>query len=462
MNKPLPKNVFLQGQFEPWPAECDINDITIIGKIPQELNGTFYRNGPNPQYVYSENYHMYEGDGMIHAVTLQNGRASYQNRWIRTEKFLAERQAQKSLFGGMRDFMACDDSVKNCSRNTANTNVVWHHGKLLALNEGGQPMHVNPANLTECNIHTFNQVLHRSMMAHPKIDPVTGELIFYSYLSPAGDFIYFIADKNGKITHQEKIKMPFFCMMHDFAITEHFSVFPVFPLTFNFERMMRRENTLQWEPHLNTHFVIIPRYDKNQDAIYFEDAACMGFHVVNAHEVGDQIILEMVVLDDISENAVAFADDNTTFVAFFTRWVFDLKTKKIHKERLDHLNMEFPRIDERYTGRNYRHAYMNATMDKNTPKHCFDSIVHHDLKNNTQQRHNFGKGSFPLEPVFVPRSNNCSEGDGFLLSYVYRETLKRSDLVILDAQHVDAEPLAVIQLPHRVPFGFHGCWVDFR
>ncbi|MBA2651604.1 MAG: carotenoid oxygenase family protein [Tatlockia sp.] len=455
MSKSLPKNNFLKGILQPWPAECDIHDIIVLGEIPKELNGTFYRNGPNPQYVYSEKYHMFEGDGMIHALSLANGQASYQNRWIRTEKFLAERHARKALFGGMRDLMACDDSVKQISRNTANTNVIWHHDNLLALNEGSPPVKLDRSDLRKCETYTFSQSLNRSMMAHPKIDPLSGELIFYSYFGP--DFRYFIANKKGEITHQETLAMPFLSLMHDFAITEHFNIFPLFPLTWDFQRVMQGEQIFKWEANLNTRFAVMPRYGNSNDVIWFEDEAAMGFHVVNAYEVPDKIILEMVIMDDIPKETIAFADDSAVYLNCLTRWIFDLKKKTIIKERLDDSNVEFPRIDERFTGNHYRHAYLNCAIEKKELNH-FDSIVHWDLKTNHKQIHNFGEGAFPLEPIFVPRSSNAAEGDGFLLSYVYREAIDRSDLVILDAQQVDDEPLAIIQLPHRVPFGFHG-WV---
>lgn len=457
MSKPLPNNIFLKGIWEPLSQECDINDPIVRGKIPKELNGTFYRNGPNPQYVYSANYHMYEGDGMIHMLTFCDGQVSYKNRWIRTEKFIAEREARKSLFGGMRDFMAQDESVKNCSRNTANTNVIWHHNQLLALNEGGLPFNVNPADMTRGGIYTFNQELNCTMMAHPKIDPVSGGLIFYSYFGQ--DFKYFISDRNGKIKYQNIFKMPFKCMMHDFAITKNFTILPLFPLTWDFQRIMRRETVFKWEPHLNTRFAIVPRYGNDSDVIWFEDMAALGFHVVNAWEEADKIILEMVAIDDIPDDTVAFSDDNATYKNYLTRWTFDLKKRKIVKECLDEMNVEFPRIDERFVGHHNRYAYMNGTINANSPN-LFDAIIRYDVNSNKKQIHHFGKGSYSLEPIFVPRSTHAKEGDGFLLSYVYHEAENRSDLVILDAQHVDDEPLAIIQLPHRVPFGFHGCWVN--
>lgn len=400
---------------------------------------------------------MFEGDGMIHTITFQNGEVSYQNRWIRTEKFLAERKARKSLFGGMRDFGARDESVKHLSGSTANTNVIWHHNQLLALNEGSLPFNLNSNDLTKGEFYTFNQSLDRTMMAHPKIDPVSGDLLFYSYFGP--DFKYFIVDQKGEIIFQNTLPMPFKCMMHDFAITERFVIFPLFPLTWDFQRVMRGENIFKWESNLNTRFAIMPRLGNDEDIIWFEDEAVLGFHVVNAHEEGDCIILEMVIMDDIPKDTIAFGDDNVFYVNYLTRWTFDLKKKTIKKERLDNKNVEFPRIDERFVGRQNRHAYMNTTVDENL-RHLYDSIAHFDRKENKKRIHSFDKGSYPLEPIFVPRSKNAAEGDGFLLSYVYREVMNRSDLVILDAQHVDNEPLAVIQLPYRVPFGFHGCWVD--
>ena len=456
MNKNPSNNMFLQGIWEPLDSENEINNPVIRGQIPKELNGTFYRNGPNPQYVYSENYHMFDGDGMIHAISFQQGKVRYQNRWIRTEKFLCERKAQKSLFGGMRDFGVRDESAKQISPNTANTNVIWHHGRLLALNEGSLPLAINPNDITQCELYTFNQNFDRAMMAHPKIDPLTGELIFYSYLGP--DFKYFIADLNGKIKWQNTFSMPFNCMMHDFAITENYTILPLFPLTWNFQRILQNETVIKWEPQLNTRFAIIPRYGKNNDIIWFEDEAALGFHVVNAREENGSLILEMVLMDDIPKDIIAFEDDNAYYPNYLTRFTFDLKKKQVKKEKLDHNNVEFPRIDERFTGRVYRHAYMNATIDKQL-KHHFDSIVHYDVKTHQKKIQHFGKGAYPLEPIFVPRSKAANEGDGFLLSYVYRETQNRSDLAILDARRVDDKPIAVIELPHRVPFGFHGCWV---
>lgn len=145
MAKPLPKNKLLEGVFKPWCAESTINDLIVIGEVPNELNGAFLRNGPNPQYVFSEKYHFFNGDGMIHAIYFKDGQVSYQNKWIRTNKFNLERDARRSLFAGFREFGKSDQSVQNMRADTANTNIIAHGGRLLALQESGLPYELNPA-----------------------------------------------------------------------------------------------------------------------------------------------------------------------------------------------------------------------------------------------------------------------------------------------------------------------------
>ncbi len=459
MPKSFPKNAFLEGIFAPCESEFTLDNLQVIGKIPAELNGTFYRNGPNPEYVYSKNYHMFEGDGMIHAMSFESGQMRYQNRWIRTERFLAQRKAGKALFGGMRDRMARDPDAGAISHNTANTNVVWHHERLLALNEGGLPLVMDPQSLETLALTDFNPVLDRSMSAHPKIDPKTGEMLFYSYLSPNMDFVYFIADANGNITHRETLKLPFLSLLHDFAITEHYTIIPIFPLTLDFQRFMQGGSIFKWEPERRTHFAILPRYGKNEDIIFFEDEPCLGMHVANAFEQGDELILDMVGMHDIPEGLEAFVDDELALPNHLVRWTFNLKTRQLTKQKRDSMNVEFPRIDERFTGRPYRYSYLASSLHIAQPN-AFDSITHFDAVDQTKAIHYLGEDAIPLEPIFVPRSADAKEGDGFVLFYVYRKSQQRSDLIVLDAQNVGGEALAIIQLPHAVPFGFHGCWVD--
>jgi len=463
MAKPLPSNKFLKGIFAPWCAESNINDLTVIGEIPQELNGTFFRNGPNPQYVFSENYHFFEGDGMIHALHFKDGQVSYQNRWIRTKKFNLEREARRSLFAGFRDFGKSDPLVQNMRADTVNTNIIWHGGKLLALQESTLPYQINPNNLDTLGIDTFAGQLKNSMTAHPKIDPISGELIFYSYINPmeTTHIYYYVADKQGHITKCEKIEIPYLSLLHDFAITKDFVIFPLFPLVCNYERMLAGNGFYQWEPERGAYFGILPRNGTSNDVVWIHvaDAAYLAIHSVAAYQEDGMIVLDTMLTDNIPVSANGFKDDTKVFPAYLTRWIFDVKDKSlVSKTQLDHIVGEFPRIDDRFIGNKYNHVYIAATL--HAEYGLFDAIVHYNLADDTQQIHDFGVGSMPVEPIFVPRNVNALEGDGFLLIYVYREKDKRSDLVILDALHIDKEPVAIIQLPHRVPFGFHGSWVS--
>lgn len=465
MAKSLPQNKLLEGIFKPWSAESAINDLIVIGEIPHELDGVFFRNGPNPQYVFSEKYHFFGGDGMIHALSFKGGQVCYQNKWIRTNKFNLERDARRSLFAGFREFGKSDPSVQNMRAESANTNIISHGGKLLALQEAGMPYQLNPETLETIGAMSFDGQLKNSMTAHPKIDHVTGELIFYSYINPIETecIYYYVASKDGNITKCEKVDIPYLSLLHDFAITKDYVIFPLFPLVMSYQRMFTGGELYQWEPELGSYFGIMPRDGNNQDVVWIHvpEASCLSIHTVAAYQEGNLVILDTMLADNIPSGANGFTADADSFPNYLTRWVFDISTKSfISKTVLDDIPGEFPRIDDRFMGTKYRHAYIAATLYSKWYGYSFDAIVHYDLANNTKQIHDFGFGNIPAEPIFVPRHIEASEGDGFLLTYVYREKEDRSDLVILDALHVDHDPLAIIQMPHRVPFGFHGSWVS--
>lgn len=464
MAKQLPDNKLLQGIFEPLNAESNINDLIVTGEIPSELNGIFFRNGPNPQYVFSENYHFFEGDSMIHAMRFQNGQVSYDNRWIRTEKFKLERNARKSLFAGFRDFGKSDPKVKDMRADTVNTNILWHGNKLLALQESTLPFEISHMDLSTIGSHDFGGKLKNSMTAHPKIDPATGELIFYNYINPieTEHIYYYVADKNGQIIKCEKIAVPYLGLLHDFAITKDFVILPFFPLVCSYERLFNGGDFYQWEPERGAYFGIMPRNGASENVIWIHipDASCLAFHTVASYQDDDYIILDTMLADNIPSKADGFKADADVFPAYLTRWIFDLPNEKLlSKVQLSNIAGEFPKIDERFMGYKYNHAYFAGTLHSHWYGFSFDTIIHYDLANNETQIHDFGINSMPAEPIFVPRKADAKEGDGFLLTYVYRTQDNRSDLVIFDASHIDKEPLATIHLPHRVPFGFHGSWV---
>jgi carotenoid cleavage dioxygenase-like enzyme len=476
MSRPFPKdNSFLQGNFAPWPMEGKIHDLVVEGELPRELAGTLYRNGPNPQYAPRGRYHWFDGDGMIHALRFEDGRAHYRNRWVRTERFQREREAGRALFGGLADMAASDPEAAGTSPNAANTNIVWHAGRLLALWEAGPPHELDPDTLETRGTWDFAGELTRPldpeqaqamglepgahlpgiMTAHPKLDPATGEMHFFGYSALPPYLIYYVADERGRIVRSEQIDVPFASMMHDFVVTEEHVIFPVFPAVFDLSLLESGGTPLAWQPERGTHIGIMPRDGGNSDVTWVRSDPCYVFHPMNAHSENGRVIAEVVRHPVLPLFGVEGGGASQLY-----RWTIDLAGGAVKEEPLDDVTMEFPRLDERYAGQAYRYGYGAGRLDREdfSKEQRVDTLLVYDLATGRRRGHTFRAGSSTSEPVFVPRRADSAEGEGFLLAVVYREDERRSDVVVLDAENAESEPLAVVQLPHRVPFGFHGNW----
>ena len=171
MAQPFPQHPNLIGGFEPLRTECDNDDLIVEGEVPRELHGIFFRNGPNPQYAPRGDYHLFGGDGMVHGFYIADGRVGYKNRWVRTVKFEKERQARRALFSAFNP-MDNDESVQGLQTNgLANTNVLFHGNRLLALEEAHAPFELDPMTLESKGSIDFDGKLTVPMTAHPKIDP---------------------------------------------------------------------------------------------------------------------------------------------------------------------------------------------------------------------------------------------------------------------------------------------------
>jgi carotenoid cleavage dioxygenase len=142
------------------------------------------------------------------------------------------------------------------------------------------------------------------------------------------------------------------------------------------------------------------------------------------------------------------------------RWTINLgdRAARVIRTPLSDLVGEFPRIDERFAGLPYRHYWQAANVDLRETL-LFDSLAHMDLQTKRETVRRFSGGDSVGEPIFVPRSAEAPEGDGWILALVHRAAQMRSDLLILNAQDIAGEPEAVLELPCRVPAGFHGSWV---
>ena len=454
-------NTFLQGNFAPWRMEGVADDLEVRGRIPAELNGTYYRNGPNPAFEAPGRYHWFDGDGMVHAITLADGRAHYRNRYVLSAGLKEERAAGRGLFSGLLDI---DPSEAPRFKNTGNTNIVWHAGRLLALMEAAFPTRMEPRTLDTLGEFDFDGRLAGAMTAHPKLDPETGEMLFFGYSPFPPHLQYHVADRDGRLVRSEVIDVAWPSMMHDFAITRDHVIFILCPLVFSLENVAKRGGVFSWEPERGTRLGVMPRSGGNADVKWFETEASYVFHPMNAFADGDAIVLDVARygrLDFMTRQGVENLDYRDDRAARMHRWRIDLKAGGVKSTPLDDIITEFPRVDERRVGRRHRFGYTVAREPElnDGAEPLWTAIKKYDLERGSAETRRFGAENGVGEPLFVPRTDGAAEDDGWVLVLAYDHARNTSDFHVLEARDLGGEPVATVRLPHRIPYGFHGNWV---
>lgn len=457
--------LYLTDNFAPVKQEITADNLTVIGKLPQELSGMFLRNGPNPSFPPIGLHHWLDGDGMLHGVNISNGKVSYRNRYIRTEGFVLEQEQGKSIWPGLLNLPRFDAPHGLMMKNTANTSCVWHAGKLLALWEAGAPYHIRVPDLETVGTYTFDDKLVSTITAHPKVDPATGEMIMFGFAPIAPPYLeYSVISAEGKLLRTVPIDIPDPVMMHDFAITEHYTVFLDMPLTFKPMRIMQGQLPIKFEPENSSRIGILPRHGDNRTIRWFEIPTCMIYHAANAYEIGDEIVL--IAMWAPQTNLFIPEDDNgeggsSEFEEFrLYRWRINLATGVVKQEPLDDTAVEFPRVNDNFTGRPTRYIYASQQATYMRPRLLLDGLVKYDLETGNTQVHKLGRGRFGGDSAFAPRSDRSTEDDGWLLTFVWDAVTKRSELLVIEAQNFTAEPIARVLMPQRVPYGFHATWVS--
>jgi len=454
------KNPYLIGNFAPLRTEDDF-ELEIVGEIPDGLRGALYRVGPNPQFEPRDpNHHWFAGDGMVHGFFVQDGRVRYRNRYVRTPRWELEHAAGQSLFGSFGNPMTTDPEAMGQDSGVANTNIVVHGGKLLALEEGHEPFGMDPATLASTGYQPFGG----KVTAHPKFDPVTGEMVFFAYRDGEHPFsaniAYGVADKTGKVTRRDSFEAPYCSMIHDFMVTGDHVLFPVLPLTGSLERAMKGLPAFAWEPEKPSLVGVMARNASVETIRWFQTDTCYVFHVMNAWDEDGKVVADVMKYACAPLFPNADGSRGTQSGAYLVRWTFDLgdASDVIHEQPLDDMAGEFPRYDERFTFRPNRHGWFAGQTAKPGDIRT-NALCHIDLTTGRRTDWVSGPGDGVSEPVFVHRSDDAPEGDGWILSVAYRAAENRSDLLVFEAQDMAAGPIATARLPRRMPFGFHGNWV---
>lgn len=455
----------ISGAFEPVCEEVDRADLHIEGRLPDGLAGTFYRIGPNPRFRPRAPYNPLNGDGMIHAFRIAGGRAAYRNRWVRTVQWTREDTAGRALFGTSGMPNDRDASVLGLTTDgAANTSLVDHAGRLLALEEGHGPIAIGRKTLETLGREDFGGGLPRNFTAHPKIDPVTGEMIGFANF-PTGRLtgevgLYRIGADGGWIGGQT-VEGPFAGMIHDFAVTEQFIILPFCPVTVSMKRAMAGGTPIAWEPNLGTHLGVMKRGGAPATVRWFEGPAGMAWHVMNAFDDGGRIVIDVCLQDaavfPLADGGLAPAEDTVQRLA---RWSLDWDgPRRFEQQFLCATPCEYPRIDDRHGGRPYRHGFLAADGGPGTTDLFHRSIARFDHATGRLDLWRAERSALG-EPVFAPRHGSRVEGDGWLLSVHFDETSRLSHLAVFNALEVAAGPIATIHPGVRIPMGFHGLWRD--
>ncbi|HEY3464078.1 MAG TPA: carotenoid oxygenase family protein [Amycolatopsis sp.] len=460
-------NPYLLGVYAPVGTEIDAEDLQVIGEIPKDLNGVYLRNGPNPRFAPEGRYHWFDGDGMIHAVHLENGKARYRNRWVRTKAFEAESEAGKALWTGVMENPA-GNPFGNAHglglKDNANTDVIFHRGRILATwYLCGSPYAVDPLSLETLGAEDFLGTLVGDMMAHPKVDEATGELFWFDY-GPRPPYLrYGVISADGEVVNTTEIELPGPRLPHDMAVTEHFAVLMDLPLVQDLEAAKLGRHKLHFDRSMPSRFGVLPRYGDGSQIRWFEASPCYIYHVVNAWEQGEEVVLDVCRV----RKPAPRPDARTPLAKMLSylrldaqlhRYRFNLRTGVCREAPLDDDNTEFPTVDARGVGRRNRYSYAVHISPESTLK--FDGLVRYDNLAGAKTEYRFGPGRWGSEAPFAPREGAAADSaDGHLVTFVQDEREGRSELDIFDAADLAAGPVARVLLPQRVPLGFHATWV---
>lgn len=465
------------GPSRPSRLECDLMALEYEGELPAGLTGRFYRCGPDPQFVprFRDDVGI-NGDGMVSMFTLSPGRVDFRQRFVRTDKFKAERAAGKALFGQYRNRYTDDASVAGIDRTTANTSILWHGGRLFAIKEDGLPHELDPYTLdTRGKLDFEGQLRSPHFTAHPKLDPVSGHLVFYGF-EAAGEatptISYAEADQNLQLLREQWFDAPYASMIHDFAVTQNYVVFPVMPTTSNLARMQQGGFHFAWDDTLPTWIGVVPRHGDASQVRWFKGPGRWSFHTLNAFEEGDLLHIDLTVSEINGFAYVPQADGKPwnpeRARSCLTRWTVNLAdgSDGFSEQRLWDTPSDFYKTDPRVQTLRYRHGFMAArdasrppvTRAPN-PKAAFNTLARIDHASGNIDSWWAGDESTVQEPQFVPRGGDAAEGEGWILGVVGRLAENRSDLVVLDALDLAAGPLATVRLPIYLRMTFHGEWV---
>jgi 8'-apo-carotenoid 13,14-cleaving dioxygenase len=440
---------FLSGIHAPIDGERTLTDLKVTGQIPVELSGRYVRIGPNPFKPDPRGHHWFVGDGMVHGIRLNGGKAEwYRNRYIRS----------KGLEGAGGPTAA--PGPRRGTGDTVNTNIVQIGGKTIALVEAGSyPVELSHE-LETIAYSNFGGGLRGPFTAHPHEDPETGQFHAITYDAMTADKVWHVVlSPTGEVLRELAVPVQHGPSIHDCTITAQYVVLFDLPVTFSLKAVTSGVKfPYRWNRSHQARVGLLPKAGSADDVIWCEVDPCYAFHVANSFEDAQgRVIIDIAVYENMFDGT---PDGPGGKPLGLERWTVDPVAKQVERRTIDRTGQEFPRPDERFFGQDYRYVWtMGVPEDGDAGFLGAQPLYRHDLKTGERQVCDFGPGWVPGEFVFVPRSDDAPEGEGWVMGYVIDTARETTDLVILNAADITKPPVASVHIPHRVPTGFHGNWL---
>jgi carotenoid cleavage dioxygenase-like enzyme len=457
----------LEGVYAPIPDEVEVHDLPVIkGRIPSDLNGVYLRAGPNARFAPNGRYHPFDGDGMVHAAQFDKGRLTYRNRYVRTDGFTEEEATGASTFYGIRETLK--DRPDKRLKDTANTDLVGHAGKVLALwYMSGDAYELDPITLQTLGKSKGIQASGGQISAHAKVDETTEELMFFDYGHQAPYMHYGVLGPDGALAHYVPIDLPGPRLPHDMGVTQRYSILHDLPLFHDPEALKIGRHKVAFYPDIPTRFGVIARYGQGDSIRWFEFSPCFVYHVVNAWEEGDWVVQVgcryMPSRDETGAIDPVRTAKNVAELVMQARlweWRMNLVTGACAERALDtDHNVEFPSHNSRLTGRPTRFGYL-VDHSENTTLQWY-GLRKYDLDTGAclAQWSDDPIHSWYTEPWFAQADHPSAEDHGYVIAFQWNAALARQTLDIFDARTMGQGPIAQVLLPQRVPVGFHACWM---
>jgi carotenoid cleavage dioxygenase len=459
-------NPYLHGIHAPTIHETAAFDLEVEGELPADLCGAYVRNGPNPVFQPINPYHWFDGDGMVHAVYLRDGKAAYRSRMLPTAGLRDEIAAGHAIWPGVMGPFDLD-APRHYLKDTANTDLVWHDGQLLALwYLCGAPYRLDPLTLEPRGEADFGGRLTTAVSAHPKVDERTGELVYFTLAEFEPPYMtYGVVGRDGQLAHEVPIDLPGPRAPHDITITERYSIVHDFPF-FHDVAVLRVHGYRVGRFHrdLPSRFGLLPRRGGGDAVRWFEFAPGYVLHMVNAWEEGDWIVMDGCFQPDPAirrkpeEGALASMLGYLRIRSHLHRWRMNLATGETREEPLDDLNVEFCLPDTELYGEKTRFSYHQyIPVDNYTVE--FHGLVKYDHETGLRWRYDYEPGWYASEAPFARRLGASAEDDGYAVTIATSAETLRSEAWVFPARDIEQGPIARVKLPARVPTGFHAKWV---